>query len=232
MGTVPRTVQTKLTTLFGLLIDKGYATDPQIAVATYGDANCDRVPLQISQFEADNRIDDNLDNLFLEGGGGGNDGETSQLLLYYLAHHTATDSFAKRGKKGYVFLIADEKQVPISPEQVREFIGDRQPLGDLSFDAIAQDVSRTWAVRVLLINNYAALAQHSQRFYEDLFGPDNVTLVQDPEMIAETVAAIVGFEEGRSLDAITSDLTAAAGREVARRVGDSLARRGARVGLR
>ena len=30
---------------------------------TYG------VPLQISQFESDNRIDDNLDNLFLEGGG-------------------------------------------------------------------------------------------------------------------------------------------------------------------
>jgi hypothetical protein len=225
MGAVPRVVQTKLATLFGLLLDKGYATDPQIAIATYGDALCDQVPLQISQFEADNRIDDNLDKLYLEGGGGGNDGETSQLLLYYLAHHTRTDSWEKRGKKGYAFLIADEKQIPIEPAEVARYIGDTQPLGRLSFQAIAADVARTWNVKVLLINNATAHYQGSQQFYEDLFGPDNVTIVQDPDMIAETIAAIVGFAEGRSLATITEDLTASAGREVARRVSDSLALR-------
>lgn len=232
MGSVPRVVQTKLSTLFGLLLDKNYATDPQIAVATYGDATCDRVPLQISQFEADNRIDDNLDKLLLEGGGGGNDGETSQLLLYYLAYHTVIDSFERRGKKGYVFLIADEKQIPIGPEHVKEFIGDGEPLGGLSFEAIAAAVTRTWNVKVLLINNYTAVYQRSQEFYEGLFGPDSVILVQDPEAIAETIAAIIGFEEGRDLDQIKADLDAVAGSEVARRVGDSMARRPAGARLR
>ncbi|MDR3360538.1 MAG: hypothetical protein LBO20_07840, partial [Bifidobacteriaceae bacterium] len=224
MGSVPRVVQRKLATLFDLLVAKGYATDPQVAVATYGDADCDQVPLQISQFESDNRIDENLDRLFLEGGGGGNGGETSNLLLYYLAHHTQTDAWRKRGKKGYVFVIADEKQIPITPEHVREVIGDPEPLGDLSFEGVAAAVSATWEVRVLLINNYTAMMQGSQEFYENLFGPANVTLVQDPDTIAETIAAIVGFEEGRDADTIAADLAAAAGQEVALRVAGALRR--------
>ena len=222
MGSVPRVAQTKLAALFQLLIDKKYATDPQIAVATYGDATCDVVPLQFSQFESDNRIDDNLDRLLLEGGGGGNDGETSQLLMYYAAHHTEIDSFDKRGKKGYLFLIADEKQIPITATHVREVVGDRQPLGDITFEGIATAVTEKWKVRILLINNYAAQTQRSEQFYARLFGPDSLIIVQDPETIAETIAAIIGFEEGRDLDDVTTDLAAVAGKEVARRVGRCL----------
>lgn len=232
MGSVPRVVQTKLTTLFQLLLDKGYATDPQIAVATYGDALVDRVPLQFSQFESDNRIDENLDKLFLEGGGGGNDGETSQLLLYYAAHHTTLDCFERRGKKGYLFLIADEKQIPIQARHVKDVIGDKEPLGDVTFEGIAAAVTEKWHVRILLINNYAAHEQRSEEFYTNLYGPDALTIVQDPEAIAETIAAIIGFEEGRDLTDITSDLTAAAGKEVALRVGQSLQRRNTATRLR
>ncbi len=228
MGSVPRMVQSKLKTLFALLVDKKYATDPQVAIATYGDATCDKVPLQFSQFESDNRIDDNLDNLFLEGGGGGNDGETSQLLAYYAAHHTSTDAWDIRGKKGYLFLIADEKQVPVTAEHVQKVIGDTQPLGELSFEAIAAAVTQRWVVRVLLINNAIATLQHSHEFYTNLFGPDAVIGVQDPATIAETIAAIIGFEEGRDLATITSDLATAAGKEVATRVEQSLATRPAR----
>jgi hypothetical protein len=225
MGSVPRTVQRKLTTLFDLLLTKGYATDPQISVATYGDATCDRVPLQISQFESDNRIDENLDNLFLEGGGGGNHGETSQLLLYYLAHHTATDAWEKRGRKGHIFLIADEVQVPITRDHVRRIIGGAPHQADVSREGIAAAVTRTWDVHVLLIANHVAMYQRSQEFYERLFGPTAMTIVQDPEAIAETIAAIVGFSEGRDLATIADDLTRTAGAEVALRVEHSLAAR-------
>lgn len=225
MGSVPRVVQKKLPLLFNLLVAKGYATDPQIAVATYGDATCDRVPLQFSQFESDNRIDDNVDKLFLEGGGGGNDGETSQLLLYYAAHHTVTDAWEKRGKKGHLFLIADEKQVPIDAPLVSEFIGDGQPLGDISFSGIAEAVSQKWNVHILLIPNASARIQRSEAFYTSLFGPDAITTVQDPDAIAETIAAIVGFEEGTDVDSITADLTESSGREVATVVSATIAKR-------
>ncbi len=223
MGSVPRIVQQRLTTLFDLLITKGYATDPQIAVATYGDATCDRVPLQISQFESDNRIDDNLDNLFLEGGGGGNNGETSQLLLYYLAHHTQTDAWQKRGIKGHAFVIADEKQVPINRKHLLTYIGELRPGIDVTSEGIAAAVTRTWNVHILLINNHVAMSQRSEEFYTRLFGRQAITVVQDPNSIAETIAAIVGFASGRDIATVAADLARTAGREVAATVGRSLA---------
>ena len=77
MGGVPRVLQTKLPQLLGLLLRKGYATDPQILFGAIGDATCDRVPLQVGQFESDNRMDDDLGRIVLEGGGGG---QTDRVL--------------------------------------------------------------------------------------------------------------------------------------------------------
>lgn len=226
MGSVPREMQERLKTVFQLTLDKG-VKDVQVAVAAYGDAtNNERVPLQISQFESDNRIDDALDNLFLEGMGGGNDGETSQLLLYYLAYHTELDSLDKRGEKGKLYLIADEKQVPITDRHIAEFIGDAQPLGDISFEGIASAVSEKYDVTVLLINNSAAKWQKSEEFYSNLFGPDNVVIVQDTKAIPEMIAGLFAFDLGRSIDDIKADLTATVGNAIAVRVTDALARRG------
>lgn len=225
MGSVPRTVQAKLSRLFGLLMGRAYVTDPQICIATYGDATCDRVPLQVSQFESDNRIDENLDHLYLEGGGGGNNGETSQLLFYYLAHHTATDSWEKRGKRGYAFIIADEKQVPINAGHIRRFIGDRRPLGPVDERSLAQAVSEKWDVKILLIDNYSAQMQHSREYYSALFGDRAIIDIQDPASIAETIAAVIGFEEGRAAADIREDLRSAAGPEVARAVEAGLTRK-------
>lgn len=224
MGGVPRTVQKKLSLLFGLLVDKGYAADPQVSVATYGDATCDRVPLQVSQFESDNRVDEALDNMFLEGGGGGNNGETSNLLLYYAATHMSTDSFEKRGHKGHLFIIADEKQVGINAGHIKEFIGDDQPLlEDLSNEAIARAATEKWDVWVLLIDNTSARVQHSHEFYSKLFGANQVLTVEDPNTIAETIAAVVGYAEGTDRRVIEDDLTKVAGKEVALSVGRALA---------
>lgn len=230
MGSIPRRMQERLKTVFNLTLDKGIE-DVQVAVGAYGDAtNHERVPLQISQFESDNRIDDCLDNIFIEGMGGGNDGETSNLLFYYLAHHTALDSFEKRGEKGKLYVIADEKQVAINADHIKDFIGDAQPLGDITFAGIAADLTKTWDVTILLINNYSAKSQRSLEFYSELFGPDNVIVVQDADTIPETIAALFAFDMGRPIDSITADLATTAGKEVATRVGTTLEQRGSKAG--
>ena len=48
-------------------------------------------------------------------------------------------------------------------------------------------------------------------------------VVEDPGTIAETIAALIGYAEGRDAAAIADDLTEAAGKEVAVRVGRALA---------
>src|SRR5215470_13811841 len=108
MGHVPRVLQEKLPQLLGLLLRKGYAAHPQIMFGAIGDATCDRAPLQVGQFESDNRMDDDLGRILLEGGGGGQRTESYELALYFMARHTATDCFEKRGKRGYLFIIGDE----------------------------------------------------------------------------------------------------------------------------
>ena len=80
--------------------------------AAVGDATCDRVPLQVGQFESDNRMDENLENMILEGGGGGQKTESYELALYFMARHTAIDCYAKRGRRGYLFVIGDEMAYP------------------------------------------------------------------------------------------------------------------------
>lgn len=45
MGSIPRKLQQSLKRVFSTILDKGYITDPQIAITAYGDAYYDRVPL-------------------------------------------------------------------------------------------------------------------------------------------------------------------------------------------
>ena len=90
-----------------------------------GDATCDRAPLQVGQFESDNRMDDDLSRILLEGGGGGQKTESYELAMYFMARHTATDCYDKRGKRGYLFMIGDEMAYPrVKRAEVAAVIGD------------------------------------------------------------------------------------------------------------
>lgn len=106
------------------LFDDGLIADPQIMFMGIGDARCDRAPLQVSQFESDNRIVEQLTQLWLESGGGGNLSESYTFPWYFAAQHTSIDCFEKRGRKGYLFTFGDEE----SPEtltagQIELFLG-------------------------------------------------------------------------------------------------------------
>src|SRR5512144_834384 len=107
MGTVPRVLQAKLPDLHSLVQRRGYVEHPQLLFGAIGDATCDRVPLQIGQFESDNRMDAQLGTIVLEGGGGGQRTESYELAAYFMARHTRLDSLVKRGRRGYLFIIGD-----------------------------------------------------------------------------------------------------------------------------
>ncbi|MCR4792653.1 MAG: hypothetical protein K5871_07875 [Lachnospiraceae bacterium] len=79
--------------------------DPALMFAAYGDAN-DEYPLQVTQFESDIRIAEQLLDLWLENGGSGM--VVPNLLWYFAAKHTSLDNFEKRHKKGFIFTIGDE----------------------------------------------------------------------------------------------------------------------------
>ena len=108
MGYLPtEIIKNGLDNLMKILYASNVIPDPQLMFAACGDYK-DDAPLQVTQYESDIRIAEQLLGLWLEGGGCGNGGEDYQLFWYFLGTHTDTDSMKKRNKKGFAFTIGDE----------------------------------------------------------------------------------------------------------------------------
>ncbi|NUP38315.1 MAG: hypothetical protein HOY76_15180 [Streptomyces sp.] len=207
MGGVPRTLQTKLPELFGLLLRKGYTQDPQILFGAVGDATCDRVPLQIGQFESDNRMDADLGNILLEGGGGGQLTESYELALYAMARHTSLDCHEKRGRRGYLFLIGDEMPYGrVKAREVKAVLGETVPQ-DIPVQDVLAELRRKFHVFYIL----PAGASHAGNtavltVWRNLLG-QNVIELDDLDAVCETIALTVGLgEEAIDLAAGLADL--------------------------
>ncbi len=201
MREVPRILQTKLPQLLGLLLRKGYVAHPQILFGAIGDATCDRVPLQIGQFESDNRMDDDLARIVLEGGGGGQMTESYELAMYFMARHTSIDCLEKRGKRGYLFMIGDEMAYPrVKAPEVDEVIGDKLQ-ATIPIDEIVGELKRRWDAYYILPEG-ASYAGDRQvlGFWRRQLG-QNVIELADLDAVCETIALTVGLgEDATDLD--------------------------------
>ncbi|AXH90042.1 hypothetical protein ACFWDZ_21915 [Micromonospora aurantiaca] len=226
MGHVPRVLQSKLPQLLGLLLRQGYAKDPQVMFGAIGDATCDRVPLQVGQFESDNRMDDDLGRIVLEGGGGGQMMESYELALYFMARHTATDSWDKRGRRGYLFIIGDELAYPaVKTAEVSRLIGGG--LGeDMPVRQMVDEVTARWDTYYLLpAGSHYAGNRKVLDFWRGLLGQNAVEL-DDLDAVCETIALTVGLgEQAIDLDAGLRDLDRA-GSTATRTVSKALAQVG------
>lgn len=214
MGGIPRVLQQKLPQLMSLLLRKGYVEHPQILFGAIGDAYSDRVPLQLGQFESDNTADDQLENFLLEGGGGGGNHESYELAMYFIARHTVLDSITKRDKRGYCFIIGDERVYPqVNRRQVKDIIGDDLQ-EDISTEDIVAELQEKFDTYFLFANesgyNVADVVESgvgpasSWSRYDDgtdglkwrgLLG-QNALVLDKGEAVCETIALAIGIGEG------------------------------------
>lgn len=98
--------------------------DVAISFAAIGDASAgDKAPAQISQFEADNRLDEALRKFWIEEGGGGTGEESYELVAYYYARHTFLHCL-QEDRKGYFFFLGDEAPYSeVNAQQVKRVLG-------------------------------------------------------------------------------------------------------------
>ena len=163
-----------------------------------GDAYCDRNPLQVSQFEADNRIVDQLTDIYLEKGGGGNDFESYDLPWYFAAQHTSIDCFEKRGKKGYLFTIGDEPAPPgITAAQIKKIFGDEATQNISSKELLAM-AERTYHVFHIVVEEGSGCRGNADRVvksWEALLG-QRVLRLSDHRKLSEVIVSAIQVIEG------------------------------------
>jgi hypothetical protein len=207
MRQVPRALQAKLPQLLGLLLRHGYVEHPQILFGAIGDATCDRAPLQIGQFESDNRMDDDLGKIVLEGGGGGQKTESYELAMYFMARHTVIDCHEKRGQRGYLFIIGDEMAYSrLKRAEVKGVIGDDLPK-DVTLSSVVSEVQRKWDTYYILPEgaSYVGDAEILD-FWRAQLG-QNVIELADLDAVCETIALTIGLGEAAiDLDEGLADL--------------------------
>lgn len=182
-----------LNAIFTEIYDKQPITNPHIMFMGLGDAYNDDAPIQVSQFEADIRIAEQLQEIYLEGRGGGNNGESYLLAWYFAARHTKIDCFDKRNKKGFLFTIGDEPtHLTLTKEQIKRFFGDDVE-ADITAESLLAEVSRTYEVFHLIVGNY-------KRYSSDVkwraLLDERAMVVDDhtklPEIIVSTLSVIGG----------------------------------------
>lgn len=196
MGMLPEIFQKKLGELNGLVVRKGWVEHPQFLFGGIGDATCDRVPLQIGQFESDNRMDENLEKIVLEAGGGGQKTESYELAAYFMARHTDIDCWNKRRHKGYLFIIGDEMVYPkVKAAEVRSIIGDVLQ-ENISTSEIFDEVKKRFET-FFILPTAASHGGDSEVLasWKKLLG-QNVLELEDPEAVCETIALQIGLSEG------------------------------------
>lgn len=175
--------------------------DPQMMFAAIGDVS-DAAPLQVTHFESDIRIAEQLLALWLEYGGG-DAPEDYELLWYFAAKHTKIDSFEKRGKKGILFTIGDADCHPeVSGDDLKAIFGDRSKT--LTSGDILKMAQEKYEVFHVFIGDEQGMRENTKNFGRILQGRlmrvEKSQVDKLPEILISTLQMVNGAKKEEVLN--------------------------------
>lgn len=200
-----------LGTLFDCILDKRPVTDPHLMFMGIGDANYDQSPLQVSQFEPDSTIIQQLTSMHIEKGGGGNNFESYNLPWYFAANHTSHDAMDVRNRKGYLFTVGDEcAPEPLTTKQISHFIGDDGQV-EIGTPELLEAARKLYDVYHIIIEEGSYARSHPNDVkvsWGNLLGQKVISL-SDHTKLADTIVATIEAAEGKPVSSSTDAVVAA-----------------------
>jgi hypothetical protein len=229
MGFIAKAIiQESLPKMMQEIYDRKPVTDPQIMFQAINDIDHGGWA-QISQFESDIRIAEQLHEFWLQSGGGSNDCESYTLPWYFAAHHCVTDCWEKRKEKGIIYTIGDEKpNAHLTKARLKEQFGEVVAQGHLDTETLLKDVRKKWHVFHVIIEegSYARSNLNETRSaWNDLLGKEYVISLSDHRQLAEAVVSSMQIAYGDDpdkvlkswkMDSAALDLLAAATKNIKR----------------
>ncbi len=215
MRTIPEIiVREKLDKIMQTLIDHG-VLHASVLFSAIGDHNTgkgwssdtgsDKYPFQIGQFESGTtELLRDLTSVVLEGGGGGNDCESYCLAHFFAGKHTSIDCYEKRGQKGFLFTIGDEKSHTIftAEEQIKIFGYEAgATMTDKEMLASAQRLYHVFHIHA----NQTGYKDSPDvlGYWKDLLG-QRLIIMDDYNNVSEIIASTIAVMNGVSIDTITA----------------------------
>ena len=171
--------------------------DPALMFAAYGDID-DASPLQVTQFESDIRIAEQLLDLWLENAGSGR--VVPNLLWYFAAKHTSLDNYEKRKKKGFIFTIGDvadcrrEGEVGNLPALYQRVFGEKV---NMSVNEIVKEAGKKFEIFHLFLDNGFGKAKNIVNL---LPGHTMVIRTDEIDAIPEIIISAIQMTGGMTLE--------------------------------
>lgn len=193
MGDAAVKVAQKLNDIMTDLYEDNSVKDIEFCIMGIGDLACDRSPIQISQFESDIRIAEQLDKVYFEFGGGGNKYESYTAAWYMGARHCDLDCW-KRGKKGIIITMGDECPNPYLPgTRLITATGDHLQ-SDIETKDLLEEVTEKFDVYHISVDDNSSSYKYHQRFgidekWKELLGKNYKVATLDS--LSETITNII-----------------------------------------
>ena len=148
MGAACKETAEALSQIMKTLYDK--FKDVEVCVMGVGDFECDDAPLQVSQFESDVRVAQQLDQIWMEHGGGGNSYESYTAPWVFGLYRTKLDAYDKQGRKGIIITMGDEPLNPDLPAgTVKDYLGSADganQFGSFETSKLYEDASKKFDI--------------------------------------------------------------------------------------
>ena len=197
MGQAAVEVAKQLNVIMTSLYEK--VKDVEFMVMGIGDFAYDRCPLQVSQFESDIRIAEQLDKLYFEFGGGGNSYESYTAAWYFAVNQIELDAW-KRGSKGLIITMGDEAINPYIPGKALAEATGQQIDGDVETEALLQEVQEKYEIYHIYVDHRGRdRAERDVKEWEEYLDKQRVKIVGIDNISAEIIKIVEAHAGNDSL---------------------------------
>lgn len=206
MGAVAEQIaKIELPKLMTSIHETGVVSDPHVMFMGIDDVFAQgHGALQVSYFEPDLKIVEQLRQMWLVGNGGGNGSESYDLPWYFAGKYTYLEGFEKQGRKGFLFTFGDEP-APFQPLSVRNLEtifgpGDYEKTTPEASLALAQTKFQVFHVVV----ERGPGGRHVRQTWIDMLGP-NAIFLQDTKYLTEVVIATMAIANGADPEVVIAE---------------------------
>ena len=193
------------------LLEKYKDRDIEFMIMGIGDVECDRCPIQASQFESDVRISKAIDKIYMEHGGGGNMYESYTAAWYFGLNQTKLDCYDKQGRKGVIITMGDE---PLNPYLERRGLNEatgRSEQDRVETGALYSRAKEKFDIYHIAVDDNATCYRSYESLIKKSFGQylgDNLkiaTLNTLPTIIEDCIKQTIEHNGGGTVTVKTED---------------------------